>query len=441
MGVRPIFSLVDYKSGGDMGENGAKKRGIFFGWWVVVACMVCISTGMGPFAFASLSLFILPLTEEFGWDRAEISACLTVMLVATVVMLPIIGRIVDRWGSRLILIFSMLAFAGCLASVPVFVTELWHFALVFFLIGTVAAGTNSVPYMPVVSAWFDRYRGLAIGLSVAGIGLGSAYVPILVQYMIDNYGWRSGYYALAGIVLFIGIPLVVVFLRDSPASMGLKPDGAAEGPLPKATRKDVGYTTREILRHREFWLLSIIFIMLSFVVNGMTPHLVPMLSDRGMATSTAAAVAATEGIAVFFSRIFIGYLIDHIFAPRVAMIFFSLSAFGMLMFAFGAVDLWAFVAAIFLGLSIGAEVDLLAFLAGRYFGLRSFGTTFGLLLAAILTGSAVGPLMFGIGFETTGSYVSIITICVVVNVIAVLLTGLLGRYPDWEKLAEERGES
>ena len=103
-------------------------------------------------------------------------------------------------------------------------------------------------------------------------------------------------------------------------------------------------------------------------------------------------------------------------------------------------DLWAFVAAIFIGLSIGAEVDLLAFLAGRYFGLHSFGTTFGLLLAAILTGSAVGPLMYGIGFETTGSYVSILTICVVANVIAVLLTGLLGRYPDWEKLAEERGE-
>ena len=257
--------------------------------------MVCISTGVGPFAFASLSLFILPLTEEFGWNRAEISASLTVMLVATAVALPIIGRIVDRWGSRLILIFSMLAFAGCLASVPVFVTELWHFGLIFFLIGTVGAGTNSVPYMPVVSAWFDRYRGLAIGLSAAGIGLGSFYVPILVHYMIDNYGWRSGYYALAGIVLFIGIPLVVVFLRDSPASMGLKPDGAAEGPLPKATRKDVGYTTREVLRHREFWLLSIIFIVLSFVVNGMTPHLVPMLSDRGMATSTAAAVAATEG--------------------------------------------------------------------------------------------------------------------------------------------------
>jgi MFS family permease len=119
------------------------------------------------------------------------------------------------------------------------------------------------------------------------------------------------------------------------------------------------------------------------------------------------------------------------------MVFFSLSALGMLIFAFGAVDAVAFVAAILVGLGLGAEVALLAYLAGRYFGLRSFGTTYGLLFAAILTGSALGPLVFGIGFETTGSYVGIISICVVLNVVAVIVTVFLGRYPDWEKLADE----
>ena len=412
-----------------------QKQGIFFGWFVVGAAMLCISTGPGPFAFAALGLFILPFQAEFGWERTQISACLTLLVAATAVSLPIIGRYVDKMGSRVILLPSLVIFALCLASIPAFVSELWHLVLIFFLIGTIAAGTNSVPYMPILSAWFFKYRGLAIGISIAGIGLGYAYVPLLVQYLVDNAGWRYGYYALSGIVLFIALPLVYFFLKESPADMGLKPDGQISGEVPEATRKDVGLEVKEILRHRDFWMLVAIFVTLSFVLNGMLAHLVPMLSDRGMDTRTAAAVAATEGITVFFSRILIGYLIDRFFAPYVAMVFFSLSAVGIAIFALGAVDAMAFVGAICVGLSLGAEVDLLAYLTGRYFGLKSFGTTYGLLFSAILTGTALGPLAFGIGFDTTGSYIGILTICVGINILAVILAAFMGKYPDWEKPA------
>ena len=410
-----------------------QKQGIFFGWFVVGAAMLCISTGPGPFAFAALGLFIIPFETEFGWERTQISACLTLLVAATAISLPFIGRFVDKYGSRLILFPSLVIFALCLAAIPTFVSELWQLTLIFLLIGTIAAGTNSVPYMPVLSAWFFKYRGLAIGISIAGIGLGYAYVPLLLQYLIDNAGWRYGYYALSGIVIFIAFPLVYFFLKESPADMGLKPDGETTGETPEATKKDVGLEVKEILRHREFWMLVAIFIVLSFVLNGMLAHLVPMLSDRGMDTGIAAAVAATAGITVFFSRILIGFLIDRFFAPYVAMVFFSLSAVGMAVFALGAVDAMAFIGAICVGLSLGAEVDLLAYLTGRYFGLKSFGTTYGLLFSAVLTGTAIGPLAFGIGFDTTGSYVSILTICVGINILAVILTAFMGKYPDWEK--------
>ena len=413
-----------------------QKQGIFFGWFVVGAAMLCISTGPGPFAFAALGLFILPFEAEFGWERTQISACLTLLVAATAVALPIIGRYVDKKGSRVILFPSLVIFALCLAAIPAFVSELWHLVVIFLLIGTIAAGTNSVPYMPILSAWFFKYRGLAIGISIAGIGLGYAYVPLLVQYLVDNAGWRYGYYALSGIVLFIALPLAYFFLKESPADMGLKPDGQTSGKPPEGTRKDVGLEVKEILRHRDFWMLVAIFVTLSFVLNGMLAHLVPMLSDRGMDTRTAAAVAATEGITVFFSRILIGYLIDRFFAPYVAMVFFSLSAVGIAIFALGAVDAMAFVGAICVGLSLGAEVDLLAYLTGRYFGLKSFGATYGLLFSAILTGTALGPLAFGIGFDTTGSYIGILTICVGINIVAVILAAFMGKYPDWEKPAQ-----
>jgi len=418
-----------------MNEITARNgKGIFFGWWVVGACAICISTGPGPFAFAALGLFVLPFNAEFGWDRAEISFCLTLLIAATAVCLPLIGRLVDRFGSRVVLLPSLLVMAVCLAAIPLLVSELWHLMLIFLAIGTLAAGTNSVPYMPVLSAWFLKKRGLAIGLAISGIGLGYFYVPLVTHYFIDQYGWHSGWYALSAIVLLIAVPLAFIFLRETPASMGLQPDGVTTtSEPPRATRKDVGFTTREVLRHREFWILCGIFVVLSFVLNGMLSAIVPMLVDRGMQTSTAAAVAATEGLTVFISRIVIGYLIDRIFAPYVAIAFFTLSAVGIGIYALGAVDTMAFVGAIMVGLSLGAEVDLLAYLTGRYFGLRTFGATYGLLFAAILTGTALGPLAFGIGFETTGSYTGILTICVGVNILAILLTALLGPYPDWEK--------
>lgn len=405
----------------------------FFGWIVVAASMLCISTGVGPFAFASLGLFILPFEAEFGWTRGQTSAALSVLLTATAVCLPIVGRLVDRFGSRRILLGSMVVLSASLAAIPLFVTELWHLVVVFLVIGTLGVGTNSVPYMPVLSAWFYRRRGLAIGLAIAGIGLGYAYVPILVQFMIDSSGWRAGYLALSAVVIFAALPLAFFFIRETPQEMGLQPDGVTDGEAPRATSREVGLTRAEVLRHREFWMLAAIFIVLSFVLNGLLAHLVPLLVDRGMTAKVAASVAAVEGITVFFSRIGIGYLIDRFFAPRVAMVFFSLSALGIALLATGATDGAAFLAAFLVGLSLGAEVDLLAYLTGRYFGLKSFGSTYGLLFAAILAGTALGPLAFGIGFEWTGSYTAILMLCVAINVVAVVLTGLLGKYPDWER--------
>lgn len=417
-----------------MSENApVSKPGIFYGWWIVAVSMVGISTGPGPFAFASLGLFMLPLSAEFGWSRAEISLCTTVLVVTTALSLPVIGQMVDKLGSKKIVLFCMSMMVICLAAIAAFVSKLWQLGVIFAFIGTIGAGTNGVPYMPVLSAWFDKYRGLAIGLSVGGIGLGYAYVPLLVQFMIDHFGWRSGYYALSAIILFIAMPLIFVVFRERPAEMGLAPDGGASGEIPASASRDVGLTIPQVLRHKEFWMLVVIFAVLSFVLNGMLAHLVPMLVDRGMPSTEAAGVAAAEGFTVFISRIAIGYLMDRIFAPRVAVFFFTLSALGMAMFAAGAVNGVAFAAAIMVGLSLGAEIDILAYLASRYFGLRAYGTVYGLLFSASLVGTATGPYAFGLGFDLSGSYHVILVTCVVINMLAIVLTGMLGRYPDWSR--------
>ena len=373
-----------------------------------------------------------PLGSEFGWTRAQLGFSLTYLLVSSALCMPIVGLLVDRYRVRVVLLPSMLIMGVCLITIPLVLKELWQLCLLFAVMGSLGAANNTVSFMPVLSAWFDRHRGLAIGIAVSGIGLGFAYVPALVQTVIVHYGWRAAYLTLGGLLIGIAIPLVYLLLKETPAELGLNPDGIETAALSRSASKAVGLSSRQIFRTREFWLLAAIFCALSFVLYGLLAHLVPMLRDRGMGSGQSAAVASTLGATMFVSRIVIGFLVDRFFAPREATIAFAGSALGIAIFALGAAGELAYVAAVLIGFSIGAEVDLLAYMSSRYFGLRAFGTTCGVLLAAIVCGSSMGPPAFGIGFETSGSYKSILTACALLNLFVLALTTTLGPYPDWD---------
>ena len=398
---------------------------IYRGWLVVLASSVGISSNPGQFAFGAIGLFTIPLTGEFGWQRTEISFALTLFTIALAVSIPLVGRLVDHHGARAILIPSTIVFGLLLGAIPLFVTSLWQLWCIFLLIGTLAAGANALPYLRIIGAWFDRHRGLAFGIAMAGGGLGYTYVPPLVQYLIDHFGWRHGYYALAGIVLFITVPLVVMLLRE-PRADSRHADDNVVGRSDEAV--GTGISIGDLLRARTFWILFAVFILLSVSLFGLLSHLVPMLIDRGMTAERAALVASTLGATIIVSRAAIGWLIDRYFAPTVATVCVVLSAIGLGVLATGAVDHAAFLAAVLVGLSIGAEIDLLAYLATRYFGLPSFGLVYGLLFTAFLIGSASGPVVYGAGFDTTGSYVSVLRICAALLVITAFVLQLLPAY-------------
>jgi MFS family permease len=396
--------------------------------------MIGISTCPQPFVLGSLGLFMKPLAEEFGWSRSEISACITVFTIASAICFPLIGRLIDKFGAKKILLPSMLFLALLLSSISLFVTEIWHLLIVFLLIGILAAGTNTVSYVPVISAWFDRNRGLAIGLSISGIGLGFFYVPLLVQFLIDEYSWRSAYFGLSAVIVLIAMPLIALVMKETPALLNLTVDGDSHK-QPSDGYFKLGFETAETIRKPEFWILMVTFIFLSFVLNGLLSHLVPMLTDRGTPAAHAAKVAATVGITVFISRIGVGYLVDRFFAPRVAVCMFGLSALGLLSFASGASGNIAFVSAIFIGLSLGAELDLMAYLVSRYFGLRSFASIYGILLSGIVVGAGAAPVFFALWFDSSGSYTGILWISVILNLIAVLLMTWMKPYPQWKQVA------
>jgi len=407
-----------------MSENKIFYRG----WLTIIVCLLGISTGPAAFGLSSLFLLGGPLGAEFGWSRTAISTAVSVMMLCTALSLPFMGRLVDRVGVKRVLIPSVIVFGLALLAASR-ITQYWQFIAVYVAMGTIAVGTNSVPYMRVLTAWFDRRRGLAIGIAGSGTGLGFGYVPLITDQLVSSYGWRGGYFGLGLIMLVFTLPMIVFLLHEKPQEFGLHPDGAAsdgQAAQPAAS----GDTLAEAMRRRDFWSLIAIFSGLAFVLYGLIPHMVPMLQDRGVPVSQASWLASAFGWAAFGGRLLIGFLVDRFDARRIAFVFFSLSAIGLGVLS-APLPLWAFtVAAVLLGLSLGAEVDMLAYLTSRYFGLKNFAQIFGAMFSAVMVAMSLSPLAFGAVYDLTGSYKSILAIGVPLCVLAIVLVLMLRPYGE-----------
>jgi sugar phosphate permease len=278
------------------------------------------------------------------------------------------------------------------------------------------------------------------------MGLGGVVVPRLSNWLIEAYGWRVGYVGLGLVSLCVTLPLVVALLRDSPEAMGQRPDGdapergegagrgsAAEGGAVAVTGLDV----REALRQPTMWLLIVAFAVLGIAIGGVMVPLVPILEDRGLARSDAIAIAGLLGISLVVGRIVAGALMDRFHAPYVAVGFLLGPIVGLSLLASGVSGPAAYAAAILIGLAAGAEVDVIAYMVGRYFGTRSYATLYGVLYSAWTFGSGFGPLASATSFDRMGSYGPALAAYVVAMAVACVLLLRLGPYPRFDARSVE----
>ncbi|MGX1801569.1 MFS transporter [Brevundimonas naejangsanensis] len=397
------------------------------GWLVVVVALFGISTGPAAFGLASMGLVSGPLAEEFGWSLSQISGAVSLMMLSTAACMPVAGRLVDRWGPRRVLLPSLIILGVAFLLAP-FIRSYWQFLALYLVMGTLAVGTNSVAYMRILSSWFDKRRGLAIGIAGSGTGLGFAYVPVLSAALVSEFGWRGNYIGLGCILLFVTLPLVYVLLKETPEEVGLKADGA-EADMDAPARVE-GMSLGEAMRTRDFWVLGSVFVGLAFALYGLMPHLVPLMMSRGLNETAAASIASLFGLAAFGGRLLIGFLLDKFDARKIALLFFSLSALGLFSLNF-SLPYWAFIgAALLLGGSLGAEVDMLAYLISRYFGLSAFSQIFSVMFSAIMVAMGLAPLVFGLVFDQTGSYAAILALGGPICVAAIGLVLLLRPYGE-----------
>jgi MFS family permease len=263
-------------------------------------------------------------------------------------------------------------------------------------------------------------------------------MPSLAHSLISFAGWRGAYTILGILVIVVTIPVVGFFLVEKPQMMGLVPDGdEVRTQITDLHRPEIhGLSGGEALRTGTFWLLFVAFFLIGISVVGCLIHLVPMLTDRGVSSRTAALATSVLGGAVILGRIVSGYLLDRYFASYVAFIFFIGAAIGVVLLWSGMIGMWAFVAAFFLGIGMGAENDIIAYVVSRYFGLKSYAEIYGYVLISFALGGVVGPLMMGIGFDRTGSYGTVLAIFLFSTLVGAGLMTRLGPYRFWQPSLE-----
>ena len=370
----------------------------------------------GPVIVFTLGVLIGPISDEFGWDRASISLAGGAAGLCSALTVSIVGVLMDRWGIRLVLIPVIVAFGISVALIGFSPNSFAIFLALYAIAGIAGAGQGPLGYAKSVASWFDEQRGLALGVTMAGIGIGAALMPQYAQFLIATFGWRAAYLGLGALIMIIALPSVFFFIRDpqvTPVALGSPFQG-----IP-------GQEVSEALNDFRFWLLAAVLFIVSVVTNGVVVHTVPILTDHGYAPNQAAALMIAVGLSTMAGRLLSGFLVDKIFAPYVAAFFFLLPSLGLYFLGSATYPVLGIIS---IGLASGTEVDMIAFLTSRYFGLRRFGQLYGLLFAIFTAGPAIGPYLMGLSFVRLHSYAPALILFSLALAVASALILCLGSY-------------
>jgi MFS family permease len=362
-------------------------------------------------------LFVGDLSREFGLTRAQFGLGVLLVSIALAAANPVVGWAVDRFSPKAPSVLGLLLLSAGFASLGAFVHSTGGYLALQTLVAFFGAASGPIAYTKFIGATFTRRRGLALGLTMTGIGCSAAVVPPLLAAIIASQGWRSGYFALAVIPLAGALATALLFPSAGTARTA-RPD------TPSPARSEPA----DWIRSRVFWTLAATFAAMSLSFGGLLPHFVPMLTDGGLTPLAAGRIAGEIGLAVIASRLVVGYLLDRVFAPRIAIAICLIAAAGSLVLILNGISA-ASVTAIAIGLALGAELDLMGFLVARYFGLANFGRIYGWQYCAFVLASGLGPLWVGAVRDATGTYVPALVACVAGLCVTCIGFLMLPRYP------------
>lgn len=387
-------------------------------WRLGLAALV--GTGVCFSVWPSVSsLFVAPLQEAFGWSRGDISLAHNASLAAALVS-PLFGRLIDRVGVRPVLLGGLLLTALAYFLLAALRGPLPLYYLLYTVLCLVGTTTTGLTFTRVVSGAFVGSRGMALAITRSGLALSGALLPPLVFAIISTYGWRMGFAALGALILLLALPSAWLWIR-----------GASLAPVvvPKDERKPQDSLLRLLGNHKVL-LICVASAFNYAPIVALLSQFQPLLVGKGLGAAEAAALIGLVGVSALVGALLTGMLVDRIWAPMVACIFTLGPALGCLMLLPEDIDLWiAIVALILLGLGQGAEIDVVAFMIARYFGMRSYASIYGLSVFFIAVMVALGGSLIGLSYDYFGSYSIALLVAASSFVISAFSYLAMGRYP------------
>jgi MFS family permease len=407
------------------------------GWRVALASSIASMAGFASILIYSFGIFLKPLSNEFGWTRETISTAFACASFTLGICSPGIGVLLDRYGPRRIVIPALVVFGLAFSSLSLLTNSRFQLFATFILIGAVGNATAQMGYARAVSTWFERRRGLALALMMTGSAGGAVLVPIITQKLIAGYGWRVSYAILGTAPFVIALPLVWLFLRESP-----KHNRQTFAPVEEIDRTTGATFLRPsivaAMRNRAFWILASTLFLAAMSTTGIITHLSALLTDRGVSRSGAALSVAVVGGTSLLGRLLTGWLLDRHFGPRVNMMLLSTTAAGLLLLSEAHSVVSGTAAAALIGFSMGGESDVTPYLLARYFGLRRLGTLYGYTWTAYATAAAIGSVLLGKAFDSTGSYGPLLVRLSILTFVAGLM--MLGM-PDYPRMTPDEASA
>ena len=397
-----------------MTTMGLKPKKIYYGWLVVAA-----SSGIGfanaATAIGILTIFVIPMSEEFGWNRTQVAGATSLGAILGAALAPFSGRLVDRRGSRALLTLGGLTVVLACGYLALAQT-LAGFYIAFTVARIADQGLIKIGISPTIGKWFSKYRGRATGIVFFSEHVGMTLMAPLVQLVISGAGWRSAWLLLGGGMLALGVIPCAWLIRRQPEDLGLLPDGAPAFQLAAQAEESgalAGESAREqsqplplaeIIRTPSFWLVVVSLFVVSTATSGVGLHLVPHLIQQGLRPMQAVGAISVMSLAGAVGALLMGFLAERL-APRYMLAAVYLLGAVSMVVLINADDLpKTYVFAIIQGIT-GSGVNTLApLLWASYYGRASLGSIFGISRAAQVAGFALGPLASGIVYDATGSY-------------------------------------
>ena len=382
---------------------------------------------------AVLGAVMAPIIAETGWPRTVLAAQVFIMSLFNLVLAPVAGKIVARFGVRRYAIASILAAMPGLLLITQAGDSPWTWYAVWIVFGIINVGIGPLIWSTAVATLFDKSRGLALAIVLSGGGIAFLIFPPFAVAVESHFGWRGVYVAIALLFLVIQLPLTLLWFKSSPDLASITPAASGGGQARGAEAPPAlpGYSLSEALRSRQFWQMGVVCMLVAVVEGAMMIHLFPILNEGGLDKASAAAVASLMGLAMIVGRVGTGALLDRfpgiiVFAASIGIILLSV-LFAM---GFHGGEASGAIISLLLGFGAGGTTNAFAYLTSRYFGLAAYASIFGLMMGLFGIAYGVAPIMAGQVRDQLGAYHPLFTAFAAVLVAAILLILTLGRAPQ-----------